>query len=330
MTRPSLTHAATERAGLLFAGLCAALGAFSPGFAKLTTNALDGLSVAVVTTAFAALAGLALLGLRGELARLGDRRALPRLAAMGALGTGAAFFLFFQGAQRTSAIETALCLQVEPAYSLLLARLALGHPITGRRVAAAGVILVGIALALEPRGLSGALGVACLLATPLCWQLSHLIALRGLPAVDPRVFATARYVFGGALLATAFGARALSGGGPPASAVAAQVPVLAFQGMVLSFVGTLLWYETISRLDLARATAIVVPSVPVLSLGASFLLLGEVASPRQALGLALAAAGVLAFVTAPDATRPRTGTSDLHPPTGAEAPTKIPEARPGN
>jgi drug/metabolite transporter (DMT)-like permease len=305
VTRPSPTHAAQERAGLLFAGLCAGLGAFSPGFAKLTTNALDGLSVAVVTTAFAALAGLALLVQRGELGRLRDRRALPRLAAMGALGTGGAFYLFFQGAQRTSAIEAALCLQVEPAYSLLLARAVLGHRITARRVAAAGVILVGIALALEARGLSGALGLACLLATPLCWQLSHLVALRGLPAVDPRVFATARYVFGGALLAGAWALRAASGGGPPAHALAAQAPVLAFQGVVLSFLGTLLWYETIARLDLARATAIVVPSVPVLSLGASFLLVGEVASARQALGLALAAAGVLAFVTAPDAARAR-------------------------
>jgi len=44
-----------------------------------------------------------------------------------------------------------------------------------------------------------------------------------------------------------------------------------------------------------------VPSIPLLSLGASFLLLGEVATPRQWLGLLLTAGGVLAFVTAPAA-----------------------------
>jgi len=44
-----------------------------------------------------------------------------------------------------------------------------------------------------------------------------------------------------------------------------------------------------------------VPSIPLLSLGASFLLLGEVPSLRQAAGMALAAGGVLAFVTAKDA-----------------------------
>ena len=72
---------------------------------------------------------------------------------------------------------------------------------------------------------------------------------------------------------------------------------------MLAYVGTNLWYQAITRLDLARTTAIVVPSIPLLSFGASFVLLGEVASPAQWAGLALTAAGVLAFVTAPDAGR---------------------------
>ena len=50
-----------------------------------------------------------------------------------------------------------------------------------------------------------------------------------------------------------------------------------------------------------RTPAIVVPSIPVLSFAASFLLLGEVASARQWLGLLLTAAGILTFVTAPHA-----------------------------
>ena len=257
--------------------------------------------MAVFATAFAALASLALLAAKGELSRLFDARTAPRLAAMGALGTGVAFLLFFEGAQRTSAIEAALCLQVEPVYSLLLARMVLGHPITGRRLLAVGAILAGIGLALEARGASGLLGPALLLATPLAWQLSHLIALRGLPEVHARVFSGARYVVGSALLCALWLARGGPASLPAWSELAPQLPALAFQGVVLSYVGTLLWYETIGRLDLLRATAIVVPSIPLLSLGASFLLLGEVPSLRQALGMALAAAGVLAFVSARDA-----------------------------
>jgi drug/metabolite transporter (DMT)-like permease len=297
---------ASDRAGLVFAGLCAMNGAFVPGFAKLTTTDLSGLTAAVFATAFAALAAIAVVAAKGELRRLLDPKTAPRLAAMGVLGTGVAFFLFFEGAKRTSAIETALCLQIEPAYSLFLARFVLGHPITLRRLVAVGAILGGIAFALEATTASGLVGPALLLATPLAWQASHLVALRGLPEVHARVFSAARYAVGFAALAVVW----LLGGGPaelpPWSELAPLVPLLALQGVVLSFVGTLLWYETIARLDLLRSTAIVVPSIPLLSLGASFLLLGEVPSMRQAIGMGMAVAGVLAFVTASDAKTGRT------------------------
>jgi len=294
-----------ERSGLAFAALCALNGAFVPAFAKLTTGAADGLLVAAATSGFAGLAAAVLLAARGELARLFARERLPYLLAIGALGTAVTFFLFYEGAHRTSAILTALCLQVEPVYSLVLARLALGHPITPRRLAAVTTIVAGIGLALGPEGASGWLGVALLLATPLGWQLSHLIVLRGLGDVEPPTLTGARYLFGGAFLAAAWAATGGPARLPAGDALARLVPLLALQGIVLSFVGTLLWYATIARLDLARATSIVVPSVPLLSLGASFLLLGEVAGPREWAGLALTAAGVLAFVTAPDAHEPR-------------------------
>ena len=53
----------------------------------------------------------------------------------------------------------------------------------------------------------------------------------------------------------------------------------------------------------SRWRALPVPSIPLLSFGASFLLLGEVASLAQWAGIALTATGVLAFVTAHDAIR---------------------------
>lgn len=294
-----------ERSGLAFAGLCALNAAFVPAFAKLTTGAADGLFVAAATSVFAGLAAAVLLAARGELGRLFARDRLPYLLAIGALGTAVTFFLFYEGARRTSAILTALCLQIEPVYSLLLARVALGHPITARRLAAVAAILAGIALALSPAGAAGWLGVGLLLATPLGWQLSHLIVLRRLGEVAPPTLTGARYLFGGALLAAAWAASGGAARLPEGDALARLVPVLALQGVVLSFVGTLLWYATIARLDLARATSIVVPSIPLLSLGASFLLLGEVAGPREWAGLTSTAAGVLAFVTAPDAHEPR-------------------------
>jgi drug/metabolite transporter (DMT)-like permease len=144
-----------------------------------------------------------------------------------------------------------------------------------------------------------------LLITPLCWQFSHLIVLRGLVGISPSVLTGARYIDGGLLLVVLW----VAGGGlaslPPAHELIAVMPLLALQGVILSYGGTLLWYQAITRLDLARSTAIVVPSIPLLSLAASFVLLGEVPSASQWIGLLLTAAGVLVFVTAPHAVEER-------------------------
>jgi drug/metabolite transporter (DMT)-like permease len=237
--------------------------------------------------------------MRGELGILIAPRTAPRLALIGALGTAAAFYMFFLGASRTSAIDTVLCLQAEPAYSLLLAWIFLGHRPSRRRVGATIALIAGIVLAVGTEGFTGSSGTRILLATPLCWQASHLVTLRGLQGVPPSVLTGARYIYGGLLLGLLY---LLLGGvesAPAANDMLRLVPLLAVQGVILAYAGTLMWYNAIARLDLLRSTAIVVPSIPVLSLGASFVLVGEIPSFQQILGLLLTAAGVFAFVTAP-------------------------------
>jgi drug/metabolite transporter (DMT)-like permease len=173
-------------------------------------------------------------------------------------------------------------------------------------VLSAGVLLVGISIAISGESISDPLGVGLLLATPLAWQLSHLIVLRRLRDAKPELLTGARYLWGGLWLVLSAALFSVLTGRPlrPANA-GAQIPALVFQGVVLSTVGTLLWYQAIARLDLARATAIVVPSVPLFSLVASFVIVGEVPSARQLAGFALVATGVLAFVRAPHAVESR-------------------------
>jgi drug/metabolite transporter (DMT)-like permease len=287
-----------ERTGLVFASLCAGLGAFTAPIAKLGT----GLAGASFVAAFATLCGgafaLAQLAWRGELSLLVRRDLAPGLLGVSFLGTGVAFLLFFEGSQRASAIETALCVQSEPAFSLGLAWLALGHTPTPARVLATAAILAGIGISVGLEHASGSPGVWLLLATPLAWQLSHLVVFRRLAGVPPHVITAARYVYGGLFLLVAWLARGGAAHLPPPESWPRLALVLPLQGFVLGWCGTFTWYNAIARLDLARATAIVVPSVPLLSFGATFLVLGEVASPREWLGLAITAAGVIAFVRA--------------------------------
>ena len=296
---------AEERTGLVFAALCAVNAAFVPAVAKLTTDRADALFVAAATTLCAGAAALAVLTLRSELALLVDARIGPRLLLVGAVGTGAAFWFLFEGARRATAIQTVLCLQIEPAYALVAAWAVLGERPSARRLGAIILVLGGIALALRAGSTFSPAGVWLLLATPLCWQVSHLIVLRTLRGVPPRVLTGARYVYGGIVLGAFWALRGATVGLVPGTTLPSVVPALVLQGIVLSYLGTMMWYEAITRLDLARTTAIVVPSVPLLSLVATFVLLREVPTLLQAVGMAVAAVGVLGFVTAPHAVSTR-------------------------
>lgn len=310
-----------ERAGLGFAALCALNGAFVAPVARLTTQAANPLYVAAATTLFAAAGAFCVLGLRGQLTALARGPDSAVLIGLGALGTMVPSILFFLGTARTSALDAVLCLQSEPAYSLLFAWMVLGHRLTVRRVASVGLLLLGIACAVGGRSSADPLGIALLLATPVAWQLSHLVVLRRLVSTPPEVLTGARYLWGGLWLTLAAVVLSSLRGEAlwPTRFADAQLPVLALQGIVLSFVGTMLWYQAIARIDLARATAIVVPSIPLLTLATAFLIVGETPSARQLVGLCLVAAGVLSFVRAPHAVETLERVPTQTAPIGTEA-----------
>jgi drug/metabolite transporter (DMT)-like permease len=293
--------------------------------ARLTTDHGHPLFVATVTTLFAGLAAAALLLALGEFGALLRRGDAWVFALLGALGTMAPTLLFFFGTSRTSALDAVLCLQIEPVYSLVLAWGVLGHRLTLRRVGSAVLLLAGIALAVSGQSGADPLGFGLLLATPLAWQCSHLLVLRRLTDASPQLLTAARYIWGAIWLGVVVAVFVAIAGDQiaPPSWAEAQLPLLAVQGVVLSYVGTSLWYQAIKRLDLARATAIVVPSIPLLALATSFVLLGETASPMQGAGLLLTAVGVLSFVVAPHAVetveRVPTQMAPIAAPAGEEA-----------
>lgn len=298
--RASATADQRGRDGLVLAGLCAASGAFVPAVARLTSVAGGGspLVVSAATAILGAVLATPLMWSAGELPWLFDRRHAGRLLVLGILGTVAPFVLLYAGAARVSAIETALCLAAEPLFAFLGSWLVLGHRPTIRRTLALAGLVFGLSLALGVHGLEASIGLGLVLGAPLCWQLSHLMVLTRMPDTTPTLLTGARYLVGGTILGMVCIAAGL--GGALRAALEDSWPLLAFQGMGLGYLGTLAWYGAITRLDLTRTTAIVVPSIPVLSLAASFLLLGEVATPRQWAGIILTVAGIVAFATAPD------------------------------
>jgi len=281
-----------ERSGLGFAAVEVLAVGLVPAFSKLAVSGLDPLLYGTVCVTVAAAVAAAMAAWRGELGLIFSRSVLPRLLPIALLGTTATTVLLMYGARGTDGVSAALLLQSEAVFSLVLTRLVWRREIPARQIAGTLLLLGGIVLVLSG-GSAGSIrigaGALCILLVPVGWQLSHLLALRVMPPLTPWSLTAARYIYGGAGLILL----QLVAGRAPASTLGGRgVSMALFQGAVLFFCGTLFWYETIRRIDLSRATAIVTPCEPVMSVALVWVLLGTLPNGWQWSGLALMLPGM--------------------------------------
>jgi drug/metabolite transporter (DMT)-like permease len=279
----------TERTGLWFAFAEVLAVGLVPAFSKYAVTRVDPLLYSALAVCVAAAVSIGLAAWRGELAQVVDRRFVGWLVPISLLGTTATTLLLFIGSRLTDGVSSALLLQSEPVYSLALTWLVWRRPASQRQLAGTALILLGIVLVLYDGTFRIGLGGALILLAPLGWQVSHVLALRVMPPMSPYALTAARYLYGGAGLVLT---QAWFGHVSIHTVDATALAMAAFHGIVLFFFGTLLWYETIRRLDLSRATAIVTPCEPIMSLVLVWLLLRNLPNLYQAAGLLLLAPGM--------------------------------------
>lgn len=283
----------TERAGLAFAFAEILAVGLVPAFSKFAVSRIDPLLYSASAVCVAAAVSTGLAWGHGDLRQVFRPAVVPRLVLIALLGTTATTLLLFFGARLTDGVSAALLLQAEPVYSAALAWLIWRRPLPPRQAAGTALLIAGVALVLYNGAVTVGLGGLLILMVPLGWQLSHVLALGVMPPMSPRALTAARYIYGGAGLVVI---QCALGGESIASLGWRGVGMSVFHGVVLFFCGTLFWYETIRRIDLARATAIVTPCEPVLSVALVWALLGGLPTGWQALGLALMVPGMLLVV----------------------------------
>ncbi|ASI98739.1 DMT family transporter [Thermococcus celer] len=200
---------------------------------------------------------------------------------MGLFGTTLAYLAYSFGARMSTAINAALITRSEVLFSFVLSWLFLGERITRKLVAYSLAIIAGLALViLQGRSPELHLGDLLLLLVPLFWQFGHVIAKR-LPYSPPTI-AALRNTFGFLLLLPL----AITTGPEFSAFVIAE-------GLIIA-VGQLVWYESIKRINLSKATAIITPA-PAVAIGLG-LFLGESFTVYHALGFALITLGTLGAV----------------------------------
>lgn len=284
----------TERAGLGFAGLEILAVGLVPAFSKFAVMRVDPLLYGAVAVTVAALVSLTIAFVRGELASIFDPAYLKWLVPIAVLGTTVTTLLLFFGARLADGVSAALLLQTEPVFSLALAWIFWRRGASRRHLLGTALVLGGIVMVLYDGTFRIGLGEVLVLLAPLGWQLSHVLALRVMPPLSPYAVTAARYLYGGAGLILV---QAFVGSSPPSALGPRGLSMALFHGGILFYCGTLFWYETIRRLDLTRATAIVTPCEPVISLVLVWILLGGLPNAWQASGMALLVPGMYLVVT---------------------------------
>lgn len=200
---------------------------------------------------------------------------------VGLFGTALAYLTYSFGARMSTAINAALITRSEVLWSFLLAGIFLGERVTGRLVAYSSLILAGLVLVItQGRAVEPHLGDVLLLLVPLFWQAGHVIAKR-LP-YRPITIATLRNTFGSLLLLPL----ALLTG-PEFS------PLVVAEGTIIAL-GQVVWYGSIKRINLSKATTIITPA-PAIAIGLG-IIMGESFTPYHALGFVLIVLGTLGAV----------------------------------
>jgi drug/metabolite transporter (DMT)-like permease len=289
-------------AGLLFALSNITISALLPVVTRYAVLRIDPLLFCAASVMIAAGCAAAMLACTGEINLLLEPRYLPRLVAISALGTVATTLALVYGLRKIDAVAGVILLESEPVYSLILAVVFVKERPSKRQLLATAAILAAIGYAFGAAHAFRPLSAAMLiLITPMFWQSSHVMSLKVMPPLTPRVITGARYIYAAfALLAIMLG---FAQGSLAMLAVPGVLVPVVFTGALVYFMGSFTWYGAISRLSLAWTTALVIPAVPVVSLIFAIIFLNERPDPQELAGLALAIIGMLALVFGSDARR---------------------------
>jgi drug/metabolite transporter (DMT)-like permease len=283
-------------AGLAFAAANIIISALQPVITRYGALRIDPLLFCAASVGISAVCAVAMLIVSGEIRLLADRRYLPKLWALSMAGTVATSLALIYGLRRLDAVAAVILLESEPIYSLILAGAFLHERPSPRQLVATMVIVAAIGWVFGTgRAFKPLYAAALIIVTPLFWQTSHVISLSVMPPLAPRVITGARYVYAAMVFAVVLLAAARTS--LAQLAYPSVLIAVTFTGAFVFFLGSFTWYGAISRLPLARTTAIVIPAVPIASFIFAIVFLGEQPSRHELIGIAVAVIGVIVLVT---------------------------------
>ncbi len=229
-----------------------------------------------------------ILFLRGELRIRLSRKTLCWIVGI-ALFNMTGYVLILMGTRTSSGVSTALLLQSEMVWTLLLSWLVLSESITLRKLTGISIVLLGTLAVLWRGDFILHRGELMIIAATMLYPFGNACAKKALLLVPPIQVLLLRYLFGIAyllVLAAALDQFHMSFVWSPEHWL-----VLGVFSLVVFVVSKICWYEGLKRHDLHISVA-TVSAVPAVAMVLSFLILGELPVLRQWLGFGLTMVGL--------------------------------------
>jgi drug/metabolite transporter (DMT)-like permease len=281
-----------EREGVMLVIICVFIHGAHPILGKYGVSLVSPLFFASLTNLIAA-AGLVLIILlkRESLAILIKKRFFILLFLIGFFGTTLSNIMFFYGVRLTSGINSAILLQVEPIYSLIIGYLLLQERVTTRQIISTMLIIFGTLIVIYQGTSRMNWGDILILLTPLCYQVGHFFSKQLLneTEISPLFIATGRTFYGGLILLILnqfTGNHELN--------ILIQPNILAifiFYGIVVYALSYLTFYAAIKRINLSKASAII-SVYPAISIILARFILKEILDFYQLSGFCIIMFGI--------------------------------------
>ncbi len=280
----------TEIVGMIFAIIQLIAAGFQPVFTKFAAERIDPLFAASMASLVGCIIPLVFLAKHKSLKMFLKLKNLKDIYIIGFFGTTITFILLFFGARMTSGINTAILLQTEPIYSIFLSYFLLKERITKKQIFSTILILIGVVTVVYSGTFSLNLGDLFIILTPLFWQISHLLSKKSIKRLGTFFIQGGRYLSAGLtmlLISTLIGSNQFGVLYKPA-----ELSSILIIGFVVAGIGSLAWYESIKRINLSKATAMISP-YSVLSVILAWFILSELPSIYQIIGLIFVLVGML-------------------------------------
>ena len=283
---------AKEKEGIILVIICVFIHGSQPILGKYGVSLVPPLFFASLTNLIAAVfLILLILARRENIFLLLKARYFLTLLSIGFFGTTLSNVLFFYGVRLTSGINSAILLQVEPIYALLIGYLLLKERVNSRQIIATLFIILGTLLVVYQGTSTWNWGDILVLLTPICYQISHFFSKRLLNKTDlnPLFIATGRTLYGGIflfLLSQLAGIHEIT-----ILAKHNMLSLFIFYGIVVYALSYLTFYEAIKRINLSKASAII-SVYPAVSILLAWFILKEVPDWYQLTGFFIILLGI--------------------------------------